>query len=180
MLMVFLATLHLVLKINDRLMMTQLKDVPQTLACLALGQSQVVEHGCSRDQGFLTDHVTTKAKASCDVWMMQVVGRADRDDIQGGRRIAFQPPGMVIESLELSEKIALRRKAVDNSDRIINVVCAGYLVASVLDGTHMARCYITGGTDKGKSFHTVSRERLRHIALGNLMPSTLCAKTIKL
>ena len=91
--------------------------------------------------------------------VVQVVGRAYRNDIQRSLRIALKSPGVVVETLELGEELTLRRKAVDNTNRIIDVVGTSELVASVLYGTHVARGDIAGSADKGESFHTVSRKR---------------------
>lgn len=163
-LVVLLARLDLLLQIDDRLMVAQLQDVVQTATGLLLGKQQVVEHRGAGHQRLFADHVTTEAQTRVDMRVVQVVGRADRHDIQGGRRIALQAPGMVVETLELGEELTLRREAVDDADRVVDVVGTGQLVAGVLDGTHVARGDVAGSADKGESFHAVSRKRLERAA----------------
>lgn len=60
---------------------------------------------------------------------------------------------MLREPFKLGEEIALRRNAVDDADRVIDVVRHGQMVAGVLDGTHVARRNVAGGTDEGEIFH---------------------------
>ena len=159
-LVILLASFDQLFQIYDRLVVAQLQDVVQTTTSFLFSEEQVIEHRSAGHQRFFTDHVTTKTKASSDVRMMQVVGRTDRNDIERGHWIALQSPGVVVEAFKLSEEFALRRKAVDNTYRIIDIEGTGKLVTGVLDGTHVARGDIAGSANKGKSFHAVSRKRL--------------------
>src|SRR3990167_4699636 len=156
-LVILLASFDQLFQIYDRLVVAQLQDVVQTTTSLLLSEKKVVEHRGAWHQRLFADHITTQTQTCVDMRVVQVVGRADRHNIQGGSRIALQAPGMIVETFELGEELALRRKAIDNTYRIIDIVGTSELVAGILDGTHVARCDITGSADKGESFHVVTR-----------------------
>ncbi|MNL41542.1 hypothetical protein D3C87_1639550 [compost metagenome] len=53
---------------------------------------------------------------------MKVVGRTDGDVVKCSSRIALETVSVFVEALELGEKLALWRDAVDDADRVIDVV----------------------------------------------------------
>ncbi|MCY1552981.1 hypothetical protein D9M68_894190 [compost metagenome] len=91
--------------------------------------------------------------------MVQVVGAADRHVVQRGRGVALELLRVFVEAFELSEELALRRDAVDDADRIVDVVGHRQMVIRVLDGTHVARSDVTGSADEGKVFHVEKETR---------------------
>ena len=93
--------------------------------------------------------------------MVQIVRRADGHVVQGSHRIALELVHMFRKTLELGEKIALRRNAIDDAHRIVDVIRHRQMIAGVLYGTHVARRYIAGGANEGKFFHIGHEEELQ-------------------
>jgi len=63
---------------------------------------------------------------------------------------------VLLKAFELGEKLALRRDAVDDADRIVDVVGGDQYVTGVLDSAHVTRSNVTGGADQGEVFHGCS------------------------
>ena len=95
----------------------------------------------------LADHVAAGAQAEADMGVVQVVRRADRD-IVDALVAAAQLVDMPVEALELGEEMRLREMAVDDPDGIVRVEGDLEIAAHGLDGLHMARRDIAGGTDQ--------------------------------
>jgi hypothetical protein len=60
---------------------------------------------------------------------------------------------MAVEALVLGEKVRIRKMTVNNTYGIIGVVGGNEPIARALDGFHVARRDVTGGTDQGKILH---------------------------
>lgn len=136
-------------------MVAQLQDVVDAFASFLLHQSQLVHELGGGHQGFFADDVAAQAKASSDMGVVQVVGRADRHEVEPSGGAALQLVGKFLKALELGEELAVRRDAVDDADRIVDVISHGQIVAQVFDGPHVARCDVAGCADKCKIFHGV-------------------------
>ncbi|MNT53100.1 hypothetical protein D3C72_1901710 [compost metagenome] len=93
--------------------------------------------------------------------LVQVVRRADGDVVQRRAGLATQSPGMVIEALELGEKLALGRDAVDDAHGIIDVIGRHQLVAGIPDGRHVAGRNVAGRADQCESLHDSAPRMLR-------------------
>ncbi|MNE81478.1 hypothetical protein D3C80_1781330 [compost metagenome] len=87
---------------------------------------------------------------------MQVIRRADRDIVQRARGFSLQAVCMLEEKFKLGEELALRRDAVDDAHRIIDVVGRDQAVASVFDGPHMPGGNVTSGADQCEILHELS------------------------
>ena len=70
---------------------------------------------------------------------------------------------MIKKELELGKKLALGRDAINNTDRVIDVIGRNQAVTGVFDGAHMARSDVAGSTDESEIFHGSSygNERIR-------------------
>ncbi|MOA12516.1 hypothetical protein D3C78_1325190 [compost metagenome] len=146
----------LLLQFENGLMMAQLQDVVDTLAGFLLDQCQLVEDFRSRHQRLFADHITTQTQAGSNMRVMQIVGGADGNVVQCSGRIALDAVGMFQETLELGEELALRRDAVDDADRVVDVVGRDQYVAGFLDGAHVTGGDVTGSADQGEVFHGYS------------------------
>lgn len=58
---------------------------------------------------------------------------------------------MAVESFELIEVIRIGEVAIDDTDRIVLVHRSDNSVACVLDGSHVARCDVTGRANQCES-----------------------------
>src|SRR3546814_639662 len=87
--------------------------------------------------------------------VVQVVWRANRNVIEGSRRGALEAVCMLLKTLEFGKKFALRGDAINDADRIIDVIGGDQNVTGVLDGTHVARSDVTGSADQGKILHEI-------------------------
>jgi hypothetical protein len=58
-----------------------------------------------------------------------------------------------VKALKLSKELALRRNAIDDADRVINIIGDGQTVTRIFDRTHMPGRYISCRTDQSKIFH---------------------------
>lgn len=145
---------HLVSQLENRVVVAQLQDVEDALAAFLFNPLQFVHQFRVRHQRLLADHVTAQAQARANVGVVQVVGTADRHVVQHRRGVALELMGALVEAFELREKLALRRDAVDDANRVVDVVGNSQVVAGVVDGAHVARSDIAGGADQAKFFMT--------------------------
>ncbi|MNL21563.1 hypothetical protein D3C87_1428600 [compost metagenome] len=60
---------------------------------------------------------------------------------------------MAIESFEFGKKIRIRKMTVDNPDGIVGIKRGNQLISGFLDGDHMSRSDIAGGTNKSEVLH---------------------------
>ncbi|MNP28204.1 hypothetical protein D3C76_1211560 [compost metagenome] len=60
---------------------------------------------------------------------------------------------MLLKALKLCEKFTIRRNAINDSDRVVDIVSGNQHIASILDGTHVSWSNVTGSADKGEIFH---------------------------
>ena len=145
---------HLLAQLEDGGVVAQLQDVEDALARLLLHALQFIEQCGRGHQGFFANHVAAQAQAGRNVRVVQVVGAADGHVVKRGAGRALQGVGKFLEALEFGKKLALRRDAVDDAHRIVDVVGHGQVVAGVLDGTHVARRNVAGSANKGEIFHS--------------------------
>ena len=87
--------------------------------------------------------------------VVQIVGRADGHVVEAGGGVALELLGVFLEALKLGEEFALGRDAVDDADRVVDVIGHGEVVAQVLDGAHVAGGDVAGCADECKVFHGV-------------------------
>ena len=85
--------------------------------------------------------------------VVQIVGAANGYVVERGGRVALELVGVFIKALKLGKELALRRDAVDDADRVVDVVSHGQVVAGVFDGTHVARGDVARSADEGEVFH---------------------------
>ena len=142
-------------------MVAQLQDVVDALTGFTLNQRQLVQQCWGGHQGFFANDVTTQAQTRGNVGVVQVVGAADRHVVQLGGRGAFALVRVFLESLKFREKFGVRRNAVDDADGVVDVVGHGKLVARVLDGAHVAWCYVAAGADECEVFHVSVAHQMR-------------------
>jgi len=89
------------------------------------------------------------AQGEPDVGVVQVVGRADADVVDG-RAFAAEFVDVAVEALGFGEEIRGWEIAVDHADAVVGVERGDQLVAGVFDGAHVARCNKAGGADEGE------------------------------
>ena len=77
--------------------------------------------------------------------------------------------GKIVETLKFGKKRALRRNAVDDADRIVDVVRHRQMVAQVFDGAHMARGNVASRANQCKIFAR---------SCGGIHGAVLCAKRL--
>ena len=118
---------------------------------------QIVQQFRGRHQRFFANHIAAQAQAGGDVRVMQVIGRADADVIQRRFRLALEAMGKIVEAFKLGKKRALRRNAVDDADRVGDVIRHRQMVAQVFDGAHMARGNVASRANQCKIFGRSSR-----------------------
>ncbi|MCY1272915.1 hypothetical protein D9M70_215100 [compost metagenome] len=99
---------HLVLQIENRLMVAQLQNVIDALAGFLLDQRQLIQDFRRWYQWFFTNHITTQAHACCNVGMVQVIGCTDRRVIERSCRITLDTMGVLEKALKLGKKLTLR------------------------------------------------------------------------
>ena len=134
-------------------MVAQLQDVEDALAGFFFNPCQFVEQLGGGHQRFFGNNIAAQAQAGSDVRVVQVVGGADGDIVERGSGVALELVGMIKEAFKFGKKCAFWRDAVDDADRVIDVISHGQAVAGVFDGVHVARSDIAGSADQGKVFH---------------------------
>ena len=144
---------HLVTQLPDGVVVAQLKNVVDAMPGFGLDPGQFVHQFGRGDQRLLADDVAAQPQPRGDVRVVQVIGRAHRGVMQGRVRVAPQLVAALEEALELGEELALGRNAVDDADRVVDVVGHGEVMAGVLDRPHVAGSDVTGGADQGEVFH---------------------------
>lgn len=65
---------------------------------------------------------------------------------------------MFLKALKLGEEFAVRRDAVDDADRVVDVIGYGQVMAQVFDGAHVAGGDVARCADECKVFHGVDTE----------------------
>ncbi len=134
-------------------MVTKLQDVVDAFACFLFNQRQLVQEFRCGHQGFFADDVAAQAQACSDVRVVQVVGRADGHVVEPGGGVTLELLGVFLEALKLGEEFALGRNAVDDADRVGDVVGHGQVLAQVFNGAHVAGGDVAGYADECKIFH---------------------------
>src|SRR5690348_2545937 len=145
---------HLLAQRHDGGMQAQLQDRAHAMAAFALDFPDAVDVPRIQNDGLFADDVAAGTQAETHVRVVQVVGRADGDEIEtllitGATQFIDMP----IESLELGEKIGLRKIAVDDAHRIARIQRGNHLVASILDGFHVPWGNVTRGADQSEVLH---------------------------
>ena len=136
---------------DDAGVQAQLQDVVDACARLCLDLLQTVDVPGIEDQRLFTDGIGAVAQGEPDVGVVQVVGRADADVVDG-RAFAAELVDVAVEALGLGEEIRGREVAVDDADAVVGVERGDQLVAGVFDGAHVARRDKAGGADEGEGF----------------------------
>lgn len=88
---------------------------------------------------------------------MKIVRRADGHVVETRGRAALELVGIFLKALELSEEFTLWRDAVNDANRVVDVISHGQVMAEVFDGSHVARCDVAGSADECEVFHGVSK-----------------------
>ncbi len=102
--------------------MAQLQDVVDAFAGFLLNQRQLVQEFGRGHEGFFAYDVAAQAHACGNVRVVQVVGRADGHVVELGGGVALEVVGVFLKALKLGEKLALGRDAVDDANRVVDVV----------------------------------------------------------
>src|SRR6185369_11072438 len=144
---------HFFAQLKDGFVMAQLQDVVDTSAAFLFDEGKRIQHFGGWHQRFFADHVATKSQPSGNVRLMQVIGCTDGHIVELSRGVAFELVRVFVEALELGEERTVRRDAVDDADRVVDIVGHGQVVAGVFDGAHVARSNVSCGADKGEFLH---------------------------
>ncbi len=111
-----------VAQFEDGVVVAQLQDVVNAFAGFLLNQRQLVhKFGCGYE-GFFANHVAAQTEACGYMHMMQVIGRANGHIVEAGGGAALKLVGKFLKALEFGEEFALGRDAVDDADRVVDVV----------------------------------------------------------
>jgi hypothetical protein len=132
----------------------QLQDVVRLVAGFLGDLLQDVHVPGVQHQGLLADDVGAVAEAEADVGVVQVVGRADAQEVDA-LAAALDLLEVAVEALELHEEVGLGKVAVQYAHRIVGVQGGQQQVAGVPDGLQVARGYVATGAGEGEGFYGV-------------------------
>ena len=140
-------------KLEDGGVMAQLKNVVDALAGFLFNQGQFIQQLRRGHQGLFTNHVAAQAQPCGNVRVVQVVGAADGDIVKRRAGATLELMGIFVKALKFGKKFALGRNAVNDADGVVDVVGSGQVVAGGLNGLHVTRRNVAGGTNECKVLH---------------------------
>lgn len=90
-------------------------------------------------------------QGEADVGVVEVVGRADRHEVDavlfGAAAEFLEVP---VEAFEFGEEAGVEGEAVEGADCVVGIGGGNEVIAGVGDGLHVARRHEAGGTDQGE------------------------------
>lgn len=101
-----------------------------------------VEH-----QRLFADGVAAVAQRHTDMGVVQVIGAADTNIVDAALSVPAQLVEVAVEALGFRKKLGIRKVAVHNADAIVRIECTNQVIPGFLNGFHVARSDVAGGTD---------------------------------
>ncbi len=147
----------LVSELDDLGMQAQLQDGRDLLAGFLLEGGEAIEVPGVQHQRLLADDVGAGAQSEAAVRVVQIVGRADRD-VLDGLALPAQFVDVAVEALELDEEVRVGEMAVHDADAVVGVHGHDQIAADGFDRFHVARRDIPAGADQCKGFGHVGLE----------------------
>ena len=131
---------QLVAERHQRWMQAQLQHGVDAPSGFLLELLQAVEVPRVDDQRLLAEHVRADPQRNAHVGVVQVVGRADAQEVNA---LLFGPTLQLlevpVEALELGEEADIERIAVEDADRIVRIDGGDQPVPGVVDRLEVAR-----------------------------------------
>ena len=169
--LVFRAFIHFLFQRHNLVVQAELQNVIGLMSCAFLHFLQSVDVPRIQHHRLFANNIGTEAQAVTDVRIMQIIGRAHRNKINGSSFVS-QTGIVAVEKFLLGEKGWLREITVDDAYAIAFVVGRHEVITCVLDGFKMAWGYVAAHTDNGEIFHLFDiRKQILHKSIINLYVS---------